>query len=354
MSKGQERYYPLEPHVRVADYRLLGRTTWEQVDRKASEVLGRECLAVPSVRVGMCWTLEYLGCVRHSDHVLVPRFMGRCILNSFSRHAMPVESPSPQTRLAVVVHQFGLRQRLEAIQEECASRGLVYIEDSPYGLESPEELGPGSLAKFIGLTKILPVLKGALALSSDRSLLEFMERKRHEASLWSWAVLGAMALVRGRHRPGGYSALADAAYEMYVECKGDNNFLRGNFLRSIQRLNFLATLARQRFSLIEERIKMGILVPDTDRMPYAVPYFPGEDVSQSQEVFRRHGFDPNLYHVDLARNLFSPQYEQALLIPINPRIPSRDFEGLVAGLATLQVTAPSETASSQAVPASNP
>ena len=354
MIRDRAGHYPLEPRVGIRDYRFLGRTTWEDLDRKASELLGIECLAVPSVRVGMCWVLEYLGCVRHRDHVLVPRFMGRCILNSLNRHAMPVEAPSPQTRLAVVVHQYGLRQRLEAVQEECAERGLAYIEDSPYGLESRELLGPGSMAKFIGLTKVLPVLKGALAISEDRALLEFLSLKRREAGLWSWAVLGAMGIVRGRRKPGGYSALAEAAYEMYVESRGDNTFLRGNLLRSLIKLNSFATQAGQRLSMINDHIKERVLSPDTDRMPYAVPYFAGGRLSQAQDVFSRHGFDPGLYHVDLARNLFSPQYEQAMLIPLNPRIPFNHFEGLVAGLAALEATAPSETAGSQAVAASNP
>ena len=344
MIRNPEKYHPFEPWVGAVDYRLpLPKATWNEVDQRASDLLGIECIGVPSVRVGMCWTLEYLGYVRHRDHVLVPQFMGRCILNSLNRHAMPVEAPSSETRLAIVVHQYGLKQRLELIQEECASKGLVYIEDSPYGLETQEELGPGSLAKFIGLTKIMPVLKGALAISRDQSLTRFMEVKRREWSLWSWAALGAMALIRMRHKAVSYSALANAAYEMYPDCKGDNVWLRGNVLRSLQRLHSFAAEARQRVSLIKDRVKERVLIPDTDRIAYAVPYFPNNEVSQSQDVFRLNGFDPNLYHIDVGRNLLCPQFEKALLIPINPRIPFKLFERLTAGLASLSAGRPSTT-----------
>ena len=344
MTRNPEKYHPFEPWVGAGDYRLpLLKATWNEVDQRASHLLGIECIGVPSVRVGMCWTLEYLGYDRHRDHVLVPQFMGRCILSSLNRHAMPVEVPSSETRLAIVVHQYGLKQRLELIQEECASMGLAYIEDSPYGLESQEELGPGSLAKFIGLTKILPVLKGALAISRDQSLTRFMKAKRREGSRWSWAVLGAMAVIRTRRKAGSYSALANAAYEMYPDCKGDNVWLRGNVLRSLRRVQPFAADARQRVSLIEDRVKERVLIPDTDRLAYAVPYFPNSEVSKSQEAFWLNGFDPNLYHVDVGRNLFCPQYEQALLIPINPRIPFKHFEGLTAGLATLSAGRPSTT-----------
>ena len=335
MSRGQEAYYPMEPRVGIGDYRPLGRTTWDDIDRKASELLGRECVGVPSVRVGMCWTLEHLGYSRHSDHVLVPKFMGRCILNSLNRYAMPVEGLTSETRAVIAVHQYGLRQRLELIEEECASRGIPYMEDSPYGLESREELGPGSLAKFIGLGKILPVLKGALTISQDRSLLAFIKYKRQGSSLWSWAVLGAMAILRRRRKVGSYSALADTAYEMYVECKGDNMWLRGNVLRALERLDSLGSETRRRLSNIEDRIGDRVLIPDARHVGYVVPYFPEDGASQSREVFRTYGFDPALYHIDVDRNMFCPRYEMGHLIPLNPRIPYRQFEGLVRDLAAL-------------------
>ncbi len=335
MMDGTDKDHSLEPYVGFNDYSLLKRTTWDGIDEKASELLDRKCLGVPSVRVGICWTLEYFGYNRHRDHVLVPKYIGRCILNSLNRHALPVEGVTPETRLVIVVHEYGLKQRLDLIAEECDSKGLHYIEDSPYGLGAKEELGLGSLGRFIGLSKIFPVLKGALVISHDESLLAFIKRKRQEASLWSWAVLGAMALVRRRRKVGSYSALADAAYEMYVECKGDNFWLRGNVLCAMERLDSFATQARQRLSLIEERIKERVVIPDTGRMPYGVPYFPDDDLVESQEAFRLNGFDSNLYHIDVARNLFCPLYKKFLLIPVNPRIPGIHFERLVDDLAML-------------------
>lgn len=338
MNENQVKFYPLEPHVRMGDYRFLHQTTWHDIDQKASTLMGRECLGIPSVRVGMCWTLEYLGYSRHRDHVFVPKFMGRCILNSLNRYALPVEVLTPETRATIVVHQYGLKQHLELIAEECASKGLLYIEDSPYGLELEEELGPSCLAKFIGLCKILPVLKGALMISNDLSLLAFIKHKRKEASKWSWAVLSTMAFLRRQPQTGSYSALADLAYEMYLLCKGDNIWLRGNIFRGLEQLNFLASQAGQRLSLIKDQMTGQILVPDTERITYVVPYFPKANLVQAQKVFRLNGFDSTSYHVDVARNLFSPHYEKALLVPLNPRIPFTQFQTLINALGALSST----------------
>jgi len=234
------------------------------------------------------------------------------------------------------VHQYGLKQRLELIAEECASKALIYIEDCPYGLEWQEEPAPGSLAKFIGLSKILPVLKGALVITRDQSLLAFIRCKRDEVSPWSWVVLGAMALLRRRRKVGSYSALADAAYEMYLECKGDNTWLRGNIFCALEKINSFASKTSQRLSLVEERIKEWVLVPDTRRVAYVVPCFPGAKLAQAQEEFALNGFNSNLYHIDVTRNLFCPRYEKSLLIPLNPRIPFVHFQRLVDALASLK------------------
>ena len=256
---------------------------------------------------------------------------------------MPVENLTPETRLVIVVHQYGLRQQLEVIEHECATRGLHYIEDSPYGLQSNEHLGPGSMAKFIGLTKILPVLKGALAITEDQSLMEFFKQKRSESSLWSWPVLAAMSMVRRKSKVGGYSPLADAAYEMYVACKGDNAWFRGNTWQALRGLDTFAEMSDRRLSIITDRIGDRVLKPDAVRIPYVLPYFPGAEVERAQEIFKLNDFDPNLYHVDLSRNLFEPKYEMALLLPTNPRIPIEHFETLLDGLASLESIPSSET-----------
>jgi hypothetical protein len=342
LKVSQKKYHAIDPHVGVGDYHLLPRTTWEELDAKASEVLGSECLAIPSVRVGICWTLEYLGCRRQSDHVLVPRFMGRCILNALSRNALPVEEITSKTALVVAVHQYGLKQDLDSVGKECFTKGLPYVEDSPFGLENQEELGSGALAKFIGLTKLLPVLKGALVISQDQPLLEFFKRRRSEASAWSWVVFGVMALLRRRRRVGGYSPLADAAYELYVQCKGDNVYVRANFMRALGRVDSYGAESSRRLALVEERLGQNVITPDTRRLPYVAPYFPGSGLAEAQKKFSANGFDPGTYHVDLARNLFNPRYEKSLLIPLNPRIPFTHFVELVESLSSLLTTPASE------------
>ena len=141
-----------QPRIRILDYRVRGGVTWERLDERASSLLGREVVAIPSVRTAALWILEYLGLSRHRDEILVPRYLGRCIINALSRRAFPAQSLSDRTKTAFVVHQFGFVQKLREIEDVFAGSGIPYVEDSPGGLDFRELCGPGSLGRLIALT----------------------------------------------------------------------------------------------------------------------------------------------------------------------------------------------------------
>jgi len=354
MKTKSSNYYPMEPSVRPGDYRLPMGASWERIDQAASEAFGVSCIGIPSVRVGLCWVMEHLGLSRHMDHVLVPRFMGECILKAINRQAFPVEQLTDKTRLAVVVHQYGLRQDLDAISQECRSRGIRYIEDGAYGFENNDSPGPGSMGKLLALTKTLPILKGALLVSGDQDLVDFMKKKRRQSSRWSWYVLASLAFLRRRRHASSYSTLAGSAYDLYLDSKGDNGWIRGNILRGLGKFDSFSAESQRRLSLIESQLGSMALIPDTNRLAYAVPLLPGAAVEKAQELFRTQGFDPGSYHIDVARNIFNPTYEKHLILPINPRIPSSKFDRLIESLAKLDSAARTEEGKDDEIPSLSP
>jgi hypothetical protein len=325
-----------EPDVGLRDYAWCRRPAWADLDWEASRLIGCPGTAIPSVRVALGWTLEYLGCRRHTDHVLLPRFVGRCILNSLNRFALPVETVTPPTRAVVVVHQYGFTQRLEAISAACAAQSVPYMEDSPFGVGPHEQLGAGSLAKFIGFSKVLPALKGGFALCRDPALTEFLEQKRAGWSAWSWPLLGLMAVLRhGRHAAPS-SVLGDVAYELFPAARGDNGMFRGNLWRALGQMPSFERVVAARLHALAMLPAARVHLPDTTRLASVVPFRPAGDPRSAQAVFRKHGFDATVYHFDAGRNLFDPCYEEVLLIPLNPRIPARAFTRLVEDLAAFE------------------
>ena len=334
MNDLPKQVYRTEPPVGFRDYALPPGASWYDLDVKAAQVVGCSGIAIPSIRVAIGWTLEYLGCRRHADHVLVPYYVGRCILNSLGRFALPVEVPTERTRAVVAVNQFGFKQNLDEIKTQCEARSIPYIEDSPFGVEPNEALGPGSLAKFVGLSKVLPVLKGGFAISEDDDLLDFMRRKRAGWSIWSWPLLCMVASLRRGLKAPSYSVLADVAYELYVEAQGDNWALRGNFGRALNLAVHFSEQITSRLRRLESALGTRLMLPDASKLSSTALFIAGEDAQFVQSTLAAAGFESGSYHFDVRRNLFCPQYERVFLIPVGPRIPESTFEDLLAALTS--------------------
>ncbi len=330
------RPFSLEPQVRLSDVPVTGSASWESIDAVASQWLGQPCLVLPSVRIGMGWALEARGFRRHRDHVLVPRFVGRCILNSVGRHALPVEEPTAKTRLAVVVDQYGLRQDLKSLVPEFTRRSWVFLEDSPYGVGDDEPAAEGSLGRFIGLGKVLPVVQGGLLVSRDPQLLEHVRHRRQQTP-WPWAtgVWMTMLAFRIRARAASYSPLADAAYELYDAIGGGSRLIRRNIRRVFREIDHHVAEYASRFSAVTAALGGAVALPDLRRLAYVVPYLAGDRLDRASAVFWKHGFDAGVFHVDVARNMLAPRYEKSLLLPLNPRIARHHFDALLAGLHEL-------------------
>lgn len=302
------------------------------MDAAASAWLGRPCVAVPSVRVGLCWALESLGFARHRDHVLIPRFVGRCIVNAIGRAAWPVEAATPETRAAILVDQFGLRQDTRALAAEFDRRGWSYLEDSPYGVGEDEAPGPGSLGRFIGLGKVLPVVQGALFVAGRESVADALRRRRDVHTAWTWPVWTTMMILRRRRRTTAYSAAADAAYEMYVPAGGGQGWLRGNMRKAAANADRFAHEARARLDAATAALGARAVRPDLTRLPYVLPIVAEPDADRLAAAFTRHGFDAAVLHLDAARNVLTPKFVRVLLLPLHARIPRASFDALVADL----------------------
>lgn len=323
--------FALDPQVTLADHRFSG-AAWEELDRAGAAAIGHPCVAVPSVRVGVVWTLAHFGLSRHRDHVLVPRWTSRCIVSDLTRRSMPVEAPTERTRAVLTVHQYGLRQDVAAIVEESRAAGWHCIEDAAYGPDVVEGLTPGSTVRFVGLTKTLPVLRGALALTDDATLATTFRRMRERTRPWSLLVLLGLAYLRSSTRTAGTSQLAEIVYEMYSAAGGADRWTRGNMLCGIERIEEFGAEARRRRGVAVDALSGRVIVAEGARTPYAAMYV-GDDLERASAVLAEHGFPADTYHIDVARNVLHPEHRRAVLLPLNPRIPRARFDAALAALA---------------------
>lgn len=324
-------HYALLPRVSISWRRSFRKADWAQIDLQLKKELGITGYAIPSVRVGFSWILEYLGYSRIQNHVLVPQFLSRCIHNVINRHALPVERLTSQTTAVLSVEQFGFRQDDMAIAKEVSSRKLVCIEDNASSIGYSEKASGGSLARLIGFSKVLPILKGGCLISEDKALLEFIRRKREQKNcgLCSWFIAASLVVLRGKRGVVENSTLADLAYEAYLASPSDNRILLNNFRLGIAEVKKISNLVKKRFALVKSVLAGRALYPESDRLAQVLLLPARHNQASLQEAFARNHFDSTLYHFDVNRNVFNQRFEKCLLIPLNPDISQGSFENLI-------------------------
>jgi hypothetical protein len=320
--------FSLEPAVPLSSL-AVAPADWEAVDGALGEALGLKALAIPSVRVGLLWTLEHMGLGRHRDEVLVPRYLGRCILDAVGRAAHPVYSPGPATRAAILVHSLGLAPDFDKVLPRL---GVPFIEDAPDALSSKEGLAPGSTAKLFALSKFLPVLKGGAMITEDASLADAIRARRKDgAPAWvPWWILAALASHRRGRRCEG-SAFVESAYSLYPNSPCDNSVLRGQLLGGVGKIPEFSAVASRRLGEAEKALGGRMLHPSARRLVRAAAF---ESTSAEEgAVMASLGFDASGFHVDADRNIFSPRWVSARLIPLHPGVPEDVFRRLLKELA---------------------
>ncbi|MFA6091808.1 MAG: DegT/DnrJ/EryC1/StrS family aminotransferase [Elusimicrobiota bacterium] len=323
--------YSIDPPIELKSF-IGPSPSWEELDHELSKRLRCRAVAVPSVRVGMLWMLEHLGLRRHESEVLVPRYVGRCILDALGRAALPALSLGIRTRAAVVVHSFGLEPDWEKLRPSLSSAGVPFIEDAPHGLMEEESCGEGSLGKFIALSKLLPMLKGGCFVPQDESLAEFMRQKRSESGpIWiPWWILMTLAPVRrGRHTA--HCVAAESAYSVYPYSPSDNGPLRRNFREALRRLDEYSDVEVRRLGELRSALGARVIVPHARRLIYGVPIL--ADGNSIEEDLSACGFCAERYTMDMACNMLSPRYEKVFWVPVHPGVREDDFHRLLDRLS---------------------
>lgn len=327
--------YAFEPAAPWTHY-LGSGTSWEQLDDELSARLGRPAIALPSVRTGIYWLLQHLGLSRHTDELLVPRYVGRCILNTVGLGAHPALTPGPKTRLAMLVHWFGRDPDWQAVRPELERRGLRFFEDAPDGLAAREEPAEGSLGKFIALSKLLPLVKGGAFITDDAAVADALRRRRAgRGPAWApWLALATLLPCRRGVRLRGNAFALEAAYALYPCCPADNGALRRGFRASLSLITSYAELEGRRTDALLKACGAAGLAPQARRLVHAVP-IRASDAAAS--ALRHAGFSDEAFHIDVAANMFAPRFERFHLVPVHPSVPAAGFEALLAGLREARV-----------------
>ncbi len=288
------------------------------------------CVPAHSGKAALNHVFSYLRAVKiladKNSQILVPPWLGYWVYNAMRPHGFPVLHEGHDVKVAVVYHQYGFPQDLDEIQDACARRGMVFIEDCAHALGGTYKgrpLGADGLAGIFSLSKFYPSLIGAAVRSEDPALRAHVSRLENSGSrvlgLFSFAtklLLQHPALAATESLTAG--RLNEAAYAGYPYSR------RLSWSGKITSLNGIRgelDARRRHYRLYRELLpgheELQHLEPDV--IPYVVPFMhPRREILERMAAaLRAFGVDTGVYSFDANRNLFNPRYAPCLWLPVH-------------------------------------
>jgi len=284
------------------------RETRGHIESFFADRLGRPALLVPSARAGLALLLAHHG-VQRGDDVFAPRWSAHCLWDVISRTATPRSRLGPGADVVVAVHQWA------QIHDATETGDALVIEDSVDSLLTDgETLFPNDgRYELLSLPKLIGSYTGGIVLFRD-------ERDAR-------AVRGALSPDRalGRHQ----SRLRhretrglDTGYQRWADREHANRWLDGNALQNIESClpyyEYNAETIRSRLDSVENRSVPSPALDDSpSRLPPVAPFVTDTGDTDGTLMCR---------HLNVARTLANPTYEETVLVPLHFGVTESFFE----------------------------
>ena len=287
------------------------------------DMTGQKIIPFSCARAAMVYGLRALG-IGRMDEILVPPWLGQCVLSALSRIAFPTMTPSHRTKAILVFHQFGYPQHLEEIEKVASENGWIIFNDSAntifseYGGVKVVEWGDFSVLSF---SKLYPCTLGG-ALVSSRSEIR-------DTIVSNYRMLSDKYADRSNVAHG---ILEDAkrnllGTEAEIEIDAVYGYLPELVAFPSNALQGLPSTYEEVRNDVEHRKNILRIItsyfPDhvpecskCDVVPFAVPIAgPLEELELlSREIKEEIGADVPILHFDFDRNMLMPDYREAVVI----------------------------------------
>lgn len=274
-------------------------------------------------RAALVYGLRALGWER-MDEILVPPYLGHCVLSALSRTSFPSLGPSSRTKGILVFHQFGYPQHIEAITKEASKNGWVIVNDcantifSAFQKNCIVNWGDFSVLSF---PKLYPCALGGALVSNRTEILKTIERNYEILSIEhenrvnivyeilekaKRNLLGREAKVEVESVYGYLPELVTFPMRAFGSLPATESEIEEDVSR---RKELLETVK----SYFPDRV---VQCPECDVVPFAIPVAgePQQLESISHTLKQRIGVELPILHFDFARNMLDPDYRKALII----------------------------------------
>ena len=284
---------------------------------------GYNLIPFASARAAMVFAARALGLTRNTE-ILVPPWLGHCVLSAISRVITPSLHFSPLTRAILVYHQFGYPQNIEAIEELAQKYNLRILNDCANTLFTKHSAGSileWGDATLVSLAKLYPSGLGGGLYSQQPEVMRQLREKYGTASTLTqeFAETALATLVR--------SDIPGRSFSDSMNIEAVFGYLPD--LVAIPRLSLasLPNSSNEIMTDIDHRARIRDIVHDffpesvpechkETVIPFAIPIRLVENGAEArlQEFCGNHGIFLPIMHFDYAMNMLAPNYRKSIVI----------------------------------------
>lgn len=287
-------------------------------------VLGVEIMPLTCGRSGLLAGVQALGLSRQ-DEILVPPFVGQCVLSALSRSAFPTLTASSRTKAIMVFHQFGFPQNMSAIEHQARQNKWGILNNAAHALLT--SIGQRSILDWgditaVSFSKIYPCVLGGGLITRRTDLREKVQARLRYRNSKDQSRANEAFEVLQKARAGLLKDDADFEVSKIYGClpdllsvpEGVFQALPGNAAEvsaDLEHRKNIWTYFQQNLPEHIPHLEGGI-----DLAPFAVPVrVPEVLLNKLPGILKtRFNIEVPILHFDYARNMLCPDYQKALVV----------------------------------------
>lgn len=326
--------------------RYFFRNNMDNFLRALSKDIGtNNVLLTSSGRAGIMLSLRAAN-IGRNEEVFIPPYLNSCVLDSIVLVGMPSLEFTERTKAVLLYHHWGYSQNFPAIEEVLRGRKIPIIEDCAHGLWGETygvRIGEFGDTAIFSLSKIFEITyAGALRINNKSYIENIINQLNYSISLrefWE-AILGEWTYVNYYRKNINKRNLPDHQVGLgkwystlltYPACKG----IRGNLPGNHEEIKKIFRKQNSNFLFLLENLKNKSFLLDGDNLDEMAPLcYPvlNEDESILEKVnnwLKELGIYTGIYHFDVNRNMFKPNYMKCVPIPLYASIDTNLLKSFV-------------------------
>jgi len=318
-----------------------------QSDQHFSQLPGKY-LFTGTGRAAMYHVLQYLKKIKHHDDknslVLVPQWLCLSFSQLMRKHCSPTLINSEKIKTVLFYHQYGFPQNMGEICDYCDRKKIVLVEDCANLMEGyykKNPLGGFGLASIYSFSKLFPSIWGGALVTKNEELYQdalansnkehskfisfclhitkyFAQKRKNQNSIWH--MFNEM-----------FYGVAEHAQKMSRVSKNIIAHQLKNKALNQRQLNYQRLLENFHNEPYFQHLET------TGVIPFVVPLIAKKSfLMKIKNILDAHGYSTNIYHFDVNRNLFNPNFLECVWIPNHQGLSLNDIDKISGLIRSIQ------------------